>query len=66
MEKNDNQIQGILAFITTNKDRYLGGDPLCLFAKDAEELKEIANAIAEVFLADLFYLKDGDCLIIKK
>ncbi|WP_332697893.1 capping complex subunit for YIEGIA [Halalkalibacter lacteus] len=66
MEKNGGQIKGILAFITTDKDRYLGGDPLSLLAKDQEEVVEFSEAIAEAFLADILELKSGDYLIIKK
>jgi predicted house-cleaning noncanonical NTP pyrophosphatase (MazG superfamily) len=66
MENNGGQIKGILAFITTDKDRYLGGDPLSLLAKDQEEVVEFSEAIAEAFLADILELKSGDYLIIKK
>ncbi|WP_432805965.1 capping complex subunit for YIEGIA [Halalkalibacter oceani] len=45
----------MLAMVTTDKKRYLGGVPL---AKDQEEL-------IEVFLADILELKSGDLIIIK-
>jgi len=60
------KINGILAFITTDKNRYLGGAPLSLLAKNREELLAFSEAIAEAFLADILELKSGDYLIIKK
>lgn len=58
------QINGILAYVTTDKDRYLGGNSLALLAKDKEKLVEISEAIAEAFLANILQLVNGDCLII--
>lgn len=66
MGKDEGTIKGILAYITTDKNRYLGGDPLALLANDKEELVEISDAIAEAFLADILQLVNGDFLIIKK
>ncbi|WP_100401205.1 capping complex subunit for YIEGIA [Bacillus sp. FJAT-44742] len=66
MGNNGEQIKGILAMVTTDKNRYLGGAPLSLLAKDQEELIDISNNLAEVFLADILELKSGDHIIIKK
>lgn len=66
MSKDEGQVNGILAYITTDKNRYLGGAPLTLLATDEEELIDISNAIAEAFLGYLLQLKNGDCLVIKK
>ncbi|AOY74616.1 capping complex subunit for YIEGIA [Clostridium formicaceticum] len=66
MGKDEGQIKGILAYITTDKNRYLGGDPLALLVKDKEELVKISDTIAEAFLADIVELSNGDYLIIKK
>ncbi len=66
MGKDEGQIKGILAYVTTDKSRYLGGDPLALLAKDKEELVKISDTIAETFLADIVELSSGDYLIIKK
>lgn len=66
MGKDGGSVNGILAYITTDKSRYLGGAPLSLLAKDKEELVEISEAIAEAFLANILQLVNGDCLIIKK
>ncbi|MTI55850.1 capping complex subunit for YIEGIA [Geosporobacter ferrireducens] len=66
MKKNEGQSNSILAYITTDKNRYLGGAPLTLLAKDKEELVAISDAIAEAFLADILQLINGDHLIIKK
>lgn len=66
MGNNGGPINGILAYVTTDKNRYLGGAPLALLAKDKEELDEIADAIAEAFLGNILQLVNGDYLIIKK
>ncbi len=66
MGNDGGQINGILAYVTTDKNRYLGGDPLALLAKDKEELVNISDVIAEAFLADILELINGDYLIIKK
>lgn len=66
MRNNGGQLEGILAFITTDENRYLGGSPLAILAKDREELIDFSEAIAESFLADILELKSGDYLIIKK
>lgn len=66
MGKDEGQIKGILAYITTDKNRYLGGDPLALLVKDKEELVKISDTIAEAFLANIVELSNGDYLIIKK
>lgn len=66
MGNNGGGTQGILAYVTTDKNRYLGGDPLAILAKDNEESIEISEAIAEVFLANILQLVNGDYLIIKK
>lgn len=66
MSKEPGVQKGILAYVTMDKERCLGGAPLSLLAKDKEELFEISEALAEAFLAYILQLKNGDCLIIKK
>ncbi len=66
MKKDGGQASGILAYVTTDKNRYLGGEPLALLAKDKEELVKISDAIAEAFLAHILELVNGDYVIIKK
>ena len=65
MRREAEDISGILAYITMSEDRYLGGAPLCLLAKDKEELIDISNTIAEAFLADIIKLSNGDYMVIK-
>ncbi|WP_029192766.1 capping complex subunit for YIEGIA [Paenibacillus harenae] len=60
------EIQGILAFVTTDKNRYLGGQPLTLLAKDEEELLALATTVAKAFKADIVQFPTGDCMVIKK
>ncbi|WP_372631412.1 hypothetical protein [Cohnella sp.] len=59
-------LQGILAFVTTDAKRYLGGQPLSLLAQDEAELLELATAVAKAFSADIVRFPTGDCMIIKK
>lgn len=66
MGKDGRSVSGIIAYITTDKNRHLGGATLSLLAKDNEELGEISEAIAEAFLANILELVNGDRLIIKK
>lgn len=60
------EIKGILAYVTTDKNRYLGGDPLAILAEDEDELTSITEALAKTFLAEILQLKSGDRLVIKK
>ena len=66
MGKESGVLHGIIAYITTDKNRYLGGDSLAILAKDTNELTEISEAIADTFLADILQLVNGDYLIIKR
>ncbi|XEC95126.1 hypothetical protein AB6A23_00610 [Paenibacillus tarimensis] len=59
-------IKGILAYVTTDKNRYLGGNPLAILAKDEDERSDIAEALAKAFLAEILQLKTGDYMVIKK
>lgn len=61
-----NEIQGILAYVTTDRSRYLGGQPLSLLAKDEAELLELATSVAQAFTADIIQFQTGDCIVIKK
>lgn len=56
----------IIAYVTLDKERYLGGNPLSLLAKDENELSEISEALAEAFVAYILKLSNGDCIVIKK
>ncbi len=55
----------ILALITMNKDRILGGKQLTLLAQTVEEQKEMTQDIAKAMKADVVQLKNGDYLIIR-
>lgn len=66
MGEETSQMQGILAFITTDKNRFLGGDPLALVAKDEEESREITVALSKALMADVLQLNTGDYVVIKK
>jgi hypothetical protein len=66
MGKDEGQTEGILAYISIDKNRYLGGSPLSLLAKDEKELESIYTSIAEAYLANILQLPNGDHVVIKK
>lgn len=55
----------ILAYVTLNKNRYLGGKPLTLLAENAEELKTMTQDLAKALKADVSQMQNGDYLIIR-
>lgn len=55
----------ILAFITLNKERSIGGTALSLLANNDEELQTLTSDIAKAMRADVVKLKTGDYLIIR-
>ncbi|CAM4410456.1 hypothetical protein L1N85_25360 [Paenibacillus alkaliterrae] len=63
---SNEEIKGILAYVTTDRSRYLGGQPLALLAKDDAELLELATSVAKAFVADIIQFQTGDCIVIKK
>lgn len=56
----------ILAYVTMDKNRYLGGKPLALLANDLEEMKSLSEDLAEALKADVCQFKNGDYLIITR
>lgn len=55
----------IIAYITLNKERVFGGNPLILIANDAEEQKILCRDIAKAMKANVSQLNCGDYIIIK-
>lgn len=55
----------IVAIITTDKDRLLGGKQLSLLAKDEEEGKKLTLEISRAMKADVVHLHTGDFLVIR-
>lgn len=55
----------ILALITLNKDRILGGKQLSLLASDEEEQKTMTQDVAKALKADVVKMKNGDYLVIR-
>jgi len=55
----------ILAYVTLNKNRYLGGKPLTLLAENEEEQKMMTQDIAKALKADVSQMQNGDYLIIR-
>ncbi|MCM3727951.1 hypothetical protein M3226_20085 [Neobacillus cucumis] len=55
----------ILALVTLNKDRILGGKQLTLLASDEEEQKTMTADIAKALKADVVKMTSGDYLVIR-
>ncbi len=55
----------IIAYITLNKERVFGGNPLILIANDVEEQKILCRDIAKAMKANVSQLNCGDYIIIK-
>ena len=55
----------ILVYVTADKDRYLGGDPLALFIEPGQERQELLFPLAKSLKAEVMQLKNGDHMIIK-
>ena len=55
----------IIAYITLNKDRVLGGNPLIILAKDVDEQKIICRDIAKAMKANVSQLNCGDYIVVK-
>ena len=56
----------ILVYVTDNKDRYLGGDPLTLFLEDARERQELLFALARALQGQVVQLPNGDHMVIRE
>lgn len=55
----------ILAFVTLNKERFLGGNPLSLLAENEEQQKIMVQDIAKAMKSDTVKMKNGDYLVIR-
>ena len=55
----------ILALVTLNKDRVLGGDQMTLLAQDEEEQKTMTLEIAKGLKADVIRMQNGDYLVVQ-
>lgn len=55
----------ILAIVTLEKDRVLGGTPLALWAKNEEEQKTMALDLAKAMKADVMQMKSGDYVLLR-
>ncbi|WP_121662145.1 capping complex subunit for YIEGIA [Metabacillus litoralis] len=55
----------LLALITLNKERVLGGKQTSLLAENEEEQKEMTVDIAKAMIADVVKMKNGDYLVIR-
>ncbi|MBT2655781.1 hypothetical protein J7E81_11125 [Bacillus sp. ISL-18] len=55
----------VLALVTLNKDRIIGGKQLTLLASDEEEQKTMTADIAKALKADVVKMTSGDYLVIR-
>lgn len=55
----------ILALITMNKDRVLGGKQMSLLANSEEEQKTMTQDIAKAMKADVVQMKNGDYIVLR-
>jgi hypothetical protein len=55
----------ILVYVTADRDRYLGGDPLSLFIEPGPERQKILFPLAKSLKAEVLQLENGDHLIVK-
>lgn len=55
----------ILAIITLQKDRVLGGKQLSILAKNEDEQKTITQDIAKAIKSDVVKMKNGDYLVLR-
>jgi hypothetical protein len=56
----------IIVYITSNKDKVLSGNPLCLFIQDEAEKQQILLDITRALKANAVHLKNGDSMIISE
>ncbi len=56
----------ILAYITADEYRVLGGEPLTLLIKDENEQKELLTEMGRALRADAVQLKNGDYMLIRE
>lgn len=66
----DRNIEGryeydVLAIVTRDKNRVMGGKQLTLLANTEEEQISMAQEIALTLKAEMVKLKFGDCLVIR-
>ncbi|PGT79778.1 hypothetical protein [Bacillus sp. AFS040349] len=55
----------IIAIVTLQKNRILGGSQLSLLAEGEEQQKRITQDIAKAMKADVVKMKDGDYLVLR-
>ncbi|WP_042455040.1 capping complex subunit for YIEGIA [Neobacillus dielmonensis] len=64
-EANTEPKYDLLALVTLDKSRILGGKQLTLLAKDEEEQKTMTADIAKALKADVVKMNSGDYLVIR-
>lgn len=55
----------LIAYITLDSNRVIGGNPLILYSKSESEAKELSVDIAKSMKCDVIKMKCGDYLLVK-
>ncbi len=64
-ESSERPTYEILAIITLNKERVLGGKQLSLFAENEDQQKFMVQDVAKAMKADVVKMKSGDYLVLR-
>lgn len=56
----------ILVYITDNKERVLGGDPLTLYMQNDDKRQQYLQTLAEMLEADVIQMGNGDHMVLKR
>jgi hypothetical protein len=63
-DKSMSKSNEILVYITADKNRVMGGNPLILIIKDVEEQKKLSVELGRTLRANVIQLKNDDYIII--
>ena len=56
----------ILVYITDNREKVIGGNPLCLVEKDPAVREQILVDISRALRANVVRLKNGDHMVVSE
>ncbi len=54
----------IIVYITSNREKIITGNPLCLYIPDEEERKSVISDIARGLRANVIQLHNGDYILV--
>ena len=53
----------IIAYITSDRERIISGDPLCLYITDETAKQQIVSELGRALRANAIQLKNGDYIV---